>query len=188
MSDYKEIEMSIEITKKHCLMDAIEAVLRGALPADATDEEMRQMTVAQNQPISNKWGHPTKVDVFIRQSQLPADLRGFGDMGFRVGSNGKFVFVGCSAEDAANPSYGIDRSLGLKEGEFMQRQSNFIKQVEQAYGAFDMMEQIEQNLPGGVFGTGNPNAVLEKNEGGGFKSRFQISTDNLAKSGIHVYR
>ena len=184
MSDYKEVEMNIPITDKDTLMYALEAVLKGAVPeiTEHTSAEERAIierelandkTVTENGIMKNRWGHPTPADIVARQGQLPGELRGFGDVGFVLGSDGKYRFKGCSQEDS-------EKYMG---GGFFEKQKVFTQHVEDAYAMIATIRQINENLPGSQLGE-----VKQVGQGRAatFESKFSISTDDLARSGIRI--
>lgn len=164
MSDYKVVESEVNMNNKQRLVSCLEAVL-GA-------------QVELNSSVSNRWGHPTRVDIAIRQDQLPDHVRGFGDIGLKL-SNGKFNWVTVTEHDAQL----IDRT-----GALFANINVWQQEVENAYAATTFFEeQASSIIPAGVR-LGTPKAINdptgEVNNAWGIP--FEVDAETLRRMGVQV--
>jgi hypothetical protein len=175
MSDYKVVESQVNMNNKQRVVTCVEDVLGASVKLGAT--------------ITNVWSHTKRVDIAIAQSQLPENLRGFGDIGL-VLQNGKFNWVSISEGDARlidsqNSRGGRGENTAQT---FFQQITEWQQEVENAYAAREFFdEQASSIVPAGVR-LGMPKAITdptgEVNNAWGIPA--EVDEDTLRRMGIQV--
>lgn len=181
MSDYKVVATDIEIVDRECLIKALEAMFG---------------SVEENVMAQQRWSnHNRTVDICIRQSQLPEELQGFGDVGL-IQRGGKYVFLGVSDHDssymdrdkrAAMMRAGKSERQALQEqpdGTFSAKMNEYFKTLENGYEEFNFAKQIQKKCPSAQFGQVSGKA----NDSRAWMMRGSVTAADLARLGIAVPR
>jgi len=179
MSDYKVVATNIELVDQECLIQALETMFG---------------SVEQNVVAQQRWEyHNRKVDICIRQEQLPEELQGFGDVGL-IKQGDKFVFLGVSDQDSSYMDRDKRRELeqqGMSReeaaqvqpnGKFAQDMNEYFKKLENGYEAFNFAKQIKAKCPTVKFGAPTGSAHDDR----AWMLRGEVSASDLARLGIAV--
>ena len=179
MSDYKAVKTEVELTEEALVTEALGVM---------------GIQVEKNVVAKQRWEHHNrKVDICIRQGNLPANLQGFGDVGF-VKRGNAYEPLGCSEQDSAYMDRDKRREMmsgGMSkqqaeaaqpDGKFTQDLMGLFKKVENGYAILKTKRDIKRVAPSAQFAR----ATGKKGDDMAWMVRGELSASDLKRLGIQV--